>query len=284
MNRCLVPFLLAAGWSSAAAQADSFTVRVAVPAEQATLRGLLRVAAGPGPHPTVVFLHGFPGNEDPALASYLQGQGFNAMAVMFRGARPSDGSYTVAATARDAGAMVAFLRSDSARRAYRADPSRIAVIGASAGSYAALRSAGADPALRCVGAIVPFNWAVAGMAGRSDSAVRRQFDAVARTVSSGNPPRIRLDSTFVNQLLATAETYDLAAAASALGGRRVFLLGAERDASAEPRLHFHPAVAAARSAGAVVRDTMVTDGHTLPDTWQAAFGAIVRWLRTDCWG
>lgn len=276
--------LLCSAAITAQAQTDSFSVAIGVRGDDATMRGLMRVAAGAGPHPTVVFLHGFPGSEDPAIARYLQAAGFNAMAVMLRGRAPSDGNYSVDGTAQDAAAMVAYLRSDSARRAFRADPTRIALVGGSAGSYAALQATASDPGIRCVGVIVPFNWAIAGIAGRTDTAVRRQFDGVFQVMTSGPAPRIRADRSFVERLIANAEAYDLARAGALLRDRKVFLLGAAQDATAELPIHFHPLVAATRSApGASVRDTVVADGHNLPQTWEAAFAAIVRWLRSDCW-
>jgi acetyl esterase/lipase len=204
------------------------------------------------------------------------------MTVNFRGQRSSDGQYSVEGTPEDAAAMVAFLRSDSARRAFRVDPKRIVIVGGSAGTYAALRATGQDPGLRCVGAIVPFNWTPAVLPARGDSAIRMQFDALLRSLASGPQPAIRAEG-MVPKLLANAESYDLAAAGAALRDRKVLLIGAGQDRTAPLPVHFDPLVAAVRRApGASLRDTLVDDAHNLPNTWQDVFAVLVRWLRYDC--
>ena len=66
----LPAFLLALPQS--VAPVDSFTVPIVVPSQGDTLRGFLRVAAGPGPHLTVVQFQGFPGAGRPTLPAKLQ--------------------------------------------------------------------------------------------------------------------------------------------------------------------------------------------------------------------
>jgi len=122
------------------APADSFTAMVAVPSRGDTLRGFIRVAQGAGPHLTVVLLQGFPGSATPTLPAVMQAAGFNGVGFTFRGVRASDGFYSVQGTIADAKAMVALLRSDSARRLWRVDPDRIVLIGASAGTLSAMRA------------------------------------------------------------------------------------------------------------------------------------------------
>ena len=136
----LGPALARAQAAPVRAPADSFTAIVAVPSQGDTLRGFIRVAQGAGPHLTVVLLQGFPGSANPPLPAVMQAAGFNGVGFNFRGVRASDGFYTVQGTIADAKAMVAFLRSDSARRLWRVDPDRIVLIGGSAGTLSALRA------------------------------------------------------------------------------------------------------------------------------------------------
>ena len=268
--------------STPSAAADSFSAAIELPSQGVLLRGVMRVAAGAGPHPTVVSLQGFPGSPDPLLPAYVQAAGFNGVAIYFRGQRSSDGLYSVEGTVEDARAMVAFLRSDSAKRAYRIDPKRIVLIGASAGTLATLAATAGDSSLGCVAALVPFNWSPAVIAARTDTAIRAQFEVVYRAVTSGPQPAIRAEG-LVDRLLGNAEAYDLVPVGAALRNRAVLLVGAEQDATAPLPIHFAPLAKAIRSApGARLRDTLVADGHNLPNTYLDVFAAIVRWLRTDC--
>jgi pimeloyl-ACP methyl ester carboxylesterase len=270
---------------SSPAPADSFTapLAVAVANHGDTLRGFIRVAQGAGPHLTVLFLQGFPGAETPKFPATMQAAGFNGVGFNFRGNRNSGGLFTLEGAIEDAKTMVAFLRADSARRTYRVDRDRIVLVAASAGTLSALRTTADDPRIGCVAAMVPFNWALAATTARTDTMVRRRFETVMQNVTSGPEPAIR-ERGFLERVLANAESYDLVPVGSMLKDRGVMLVGAQQDATAPLPLHFTPLVATVRTAGARLRDTIVSDSHNLPTTGDAVGEAIVRWLRSDCRG
>jgi hypothetical protein len=288
MRGLLVIVLSVSTTASAVAQdasrADSaFAARIEVTSAAVTLRGTVFVAAGSSPHATVVHLQGFPGGRSTAFEEYLQSQGFNAVSVFVRGQQTSDGLYSVSGMPDDAAAVVAFLRTDGARRAYRINSDHITLVGGSAGSFGALRATSLDPGLRCVAAIVPFNWTLAGLAARRDTTLRQGYHALIANLTSRPEPPIRTDASFVSDVVDNAERHDLRIAARSLRDRKVFLVGAQNDETAPLAEHFLPLVEATRSApGATVRDTIVTDTHALPGTIRDVFAATVRWLRTEC--
>lgn len=248
-----------------------------------TLRGSIHVAAGAGPHHTVVRLQGFPGVNETGLEKFLQSEGINGVSIHFRGQLTSDGSYLIANTAEDASAAVAFLRSDEVRRRFRIDAHRISLLGASAGTWAALSATAADPTLGCVAAIVPFNWGVAGKAARTDSLLRRRFDATVASLASSAQGPVRPHPDFVKILLEEAEQYDLRTPASALGGRAVYLVGARNDQTAPLGEHFDPLRQVLQAApGAALRDTIFDDSHNLPNSVAPVFAGIARWVKEDC--
>ncbi len=262
-----------------AVAADSFTTTVEFPVEGVTLRARIHVAQGPGPHPTIVEVKGFQ-QADAWVAPRAPAEGYNGVSLDFRGQNASDGRYSPEYTPADLAGLVALLRTDRARREWRVDPARLVVIGTSAGTLAALTTLGEDPGVSCGGAIVPFNWGVAGMMARADGGIRRQFDGIAAGV---NPERLRVEPDMVQRVMDHAEALNTRSAATRLAGKAVFLAGAQRDEVAPLMLHFQPLVAAARASGArIVRDTVVNDTHMIADTWQAVLGALYRWIRSDC--
>jgi fermentation-respiration switch protein FrsA (DUF1100 family) len=289
MRLCRMLLLVAAAPPLALAQpapvrapADSFTVMIEVPSRGDTLRGFIRVAQGAGPHLTVLYLSGFAEPAFPAFPATAQQAGFNGVGFNFRGSRRSSGYYTVDGTVDDAKAMLAVLRSDSAQRLWRVDPRRIVLVAASAGTLSALRTTADDKDIVCTAAMVPFNWAAAGIVARTDTAVRRQFENVMRSVTAGPEPVIR-ERGFLIRVLDSAESYDLVPVGAALGNRKVLLIGARQDATAPLPAHFTPLVEAIRKAGgAGLRDTVVDDTHNLTNTGDAVGAAIVRWLRSEC--
>jgi hypothetical protein len=155
------------------------------------------------------------------------------------------------------------------------------LIGASAGTLSAMRATADDPRIVCGAAMVPFNWARAGLAARTDTALRRRMEGTVRSLSSGPQPVLR-ERGLLDEVIGNAEANDLVPVGAALGNRRVMLIGARDDTTAPLPVHFTPLVEAIRKAGGVLRDTVVDDSHNLPATGDAVGAAIVRWLRSDC--
>ena len=266
---------------AADAQADSaWSVPLEVKSQGVTMRATLFVASGPGPHATIVALKGFPGDNGFSFPKFLQSRGFNAIALNFRGQHDSDGTYDVAGTPADAAAMIAFLRSDSARRAFRIDPHRVVVSGSSAGSFAALTAVANDESIRCLSLIVPFNWAIPLLDMRRNPVVRTAMTAQLQSIANRNPAAVRLDSNFASRTVDMADSLDLRTVATRLKGRNVLMVGAQRDATAPLEVHFNPVRDSLKTAQAMVRDTILDDTHNLPSTLQTLFGLIADWAQS----
>jgi pimeloyl-ACP methyl ester carboxylesterase len=258
---------------------DSFTTAVEFPVQGVMVRAQIHVARGPGPHPTIVEFKGFQQGLG-WVAPRAHAEGYNGVSLDFRGQNGSGGRYAPDYTTADAAALLALLRTDRARRHWRIDPTRLVVVGTSAGTLAAMTTLANDPAVSCGGVIVPIDRGAAGMLVRGDSGIRRQFEEIA---SALDPERVRPEPGLVSRVADRAESINVRAAAARLAGKVVFLLGARRDETAPLFLHFQPLVAAARQAGArTVRDTIVDDTHNLPDTNEAVLDALYRWVRSDC--
>ena len=65
-----------------------------IPSGGVEINGVAYLAAGPGPHPTIVICHGWPGNEKNLdLAQALRRAGWNAITFNYRGAWGSPGAF-----------------------------------------------------------------------------------------------------------------------------------------------------------------------------------------------
>lgn len=92
------------------------------------------IAAGEGPHPTILLLHGFPGTElNLDLARAVQRAGWNVMAIHYRGVWGSPGQFSFTHTIEDTRAALAWLRHSA--NAGQVDTSRIVVMGHSMGGF-----------------------------------------------------------------------------------------------------------------------------------------------------
>lgn len=135
-------------------QASSYScwvqnLAVAIPSHGVNLNALLFSAAGAGPHPTVLLLHGLPGNEQNLdLAQSMRRGGWNVLTLHYRGSWGTPGSFSFASCLEDAAAALAWLRSDGASQHQKIDARRLAVVGHSMGGFIAAHLASSDPEVR----------------------------------------------------------------------------------------------------------------------------------------
>jgi dipeptidyl aminopeptidase/acylaminoacyl peptidase len=110
------------------------------------LVGVLYLARGEEPKPTVLLLHGCPGLEKNLdLAVRLREAGWNSLLFHYRGCWGSAGRYDLRTIPRDVTAAVDYLVGCPV-----VDSERIAVMGHSLGGWAAIVTASAEPRLRAV--------------------------------------------------------------------------------------------------------------------------------------
>ena len=124
------------------------TRSVSIPSHGVAINGLLYLASGAGPHPTVLLLHGFPGAEQNLdVAQAMRRAGWNVLTMHYRGAWGSAGAFSFSNSLEDTQAAVAFLRNPENATRYRVDPSRIVLAGHSMGGFFAEKTAALDPAI-----------------------------------------------------------------------------------------------------------------------------------------
>lgn len=119
--------------------APAQTLAQAIPSGNVNLNAVLYTAAGPGPHPTVLLLHGLPGNEQNIdLAQAMRRAGWNVVTIHYRGSWGGPGSFSFAHCLADAGAALDWIREAARDPALRLDPGRIVVTGHSMGGFVAV--------------------------------------------------------------------------------------------------------------------------------------------------
>ncbi|HEX6354057.1 alpha/beta hydrolase family protein [Actinophytocola sp.] len=237
-----------------------------------TLLGVLHLPAGPGPHPVVVLLHGFPGIErNFDLAHALRRAGYAALVFHYRGSWGVGGTWSFQHVLDDAGQVVTTLRSEAA--VYGLDSRRLAVVGHSLGGFAALMTAAADPAVSAVVSVAGFDFGAAAALSRADPAVRAAY--VESWDGELLPLRGTSGEALVAEMEAAGESWRLAGLAPRLADRPVLLIGAGRDSVAPVDVHHHPLVAAYQ--GRLAHKVFPTD-HALSDHRVALARTVVDFL------
>jgi pimeloyl-ACP methyl ester carboxylesterase len=151
-----------------AAVMDTFQL----PSHGALLNALVYVAAGAGPHPVVVLLHGFPGNEKNLdLAQDIRRAGWDVLYFNYRGSWGSPGDFSFTHSIEDVASAVAYLKQPANAKRLRLDPTRIVLIGHSMGGFMAVQGAAADRTIAAVGLI-----SAADMVGRIAANLPKQAE------------------------------------------------------------------------------------------------------------
>jgi dienelactone hydrolase len=133
-------------------------VELQIKSASSTMYGFAYTANGQGPHPTIVLLHGLPGNErNLDLAQNMRRAGFNVIYFNYRGTWGSKGEFKFRNTIEDAAAVVDYLTDSLNRETLKVDTEKIAFVGHSMGAGIALIAGLKDPRIKGVFAISVFN-------------------------------------------------------------------------------------------------------------------------------
>jgi pimeloyl-ACP methyl ester carboxylesterase len=273
----LLSFPLAALGAPAAVVADPPVAKdhragmyaFALPSHGLNINAVLYTAAGEGPHPTVLLLHGLPGNEQNLdLAQAMRRAGWNVLTMHYRGSWGTPGVFTFGSVLEDADAALAWLRAPENAKAHGIDASKIVVAGHSMGGWAAVFAGGHDKNLAGVVLI-----SAADM-GRSFASPRAQ---VIRSMDSnigtgaGMHTLNATPESLADDIAAHGKAWDFLANAPGLA--RHPLLVVSSDDGLAPGTD---ALAAAVGKG-VTKVHLATD-HSYSDQRIALQSAVVDWL------
>lgn len=241
------------------------------------MNGILYIAQGPEPHPTVVLLHGFPGNErNLDLAQAIRRAGWNVLAFHYRGAWGSEGPFSFSNALRDVSAAVQFTHNAALSPNNRIDSHRIVLVGHSFGGFLALSAAARDSSIAAVASIAGWNPAAAvrrWLAGAGSDSVARRWDQQV------GPLRGTSGRAIVQEVLEHHEDWDLLKVAPALSQKPLLLVAGARDAVTPLEEHHRPLVHALERENAAGLTHLVLDtDHVFSDRRIALSKAVVKWL------
>ena len=149
-----------------------------IPSGGVLINGVAYLAGGAGPHPTVVLLHGLPGNEKNLdLAQAIRRAGWNVVTFNYRGSWGSPGNFSFEGNLADAKAVLAFVRDPANAGPLQVDTKRLVLAGHSMGGWVTALTAAQDPGL--AGAVLI---SAADMGGRG--AVPAARPIVAKSMAS----------------------------------------------------------------------------------------------------
>ncbi|MBL4837292.1 MAG: alpha/beta fold hydrolase [Kordiimonadaceae bacterium] len=256
------------------------TIELTVPSNGKQMAGHAYLANGPGPHPTVVTLLGFPGNEKNLdLAQSLRRAGFNILYFHYRGAWGSEGEFGLHNASEDAAAAIAFLKKNA--KEFRTDPKKISVFGSSFGGFTALSAAAADTSVQCTVATSPTHFSLLG----EKNAAKKDGEKNSGLALGGDSvPGLKNYSVadLFTEIASDVEFANVTRRMAAFKGRPLMIVSGDKDGTTSHSSQL-PLVAAGKKAGADPMTHVVFDGDHSFSWRRIEFSeVVVNWMSENC--
>nr|AGU11532.1 Alpha/beta hydrolase family [uncultured organism] len=239
------------------------------------MNALFMLAAGAGPKPTMLLLHGLPGNEQNLdLAQAARRAGWNVLTLHYRGSWGSPGRFSLASAGEDVDAAMAYLAQPEVQRSYGIDPARIVIAGHSMGGFFAARYAARHDDV--IGAILLDPWNVGASSKNLLAHPEQRQDAIAAMGEDfGNALAGTDAAALTTEAERQARDWDLVDDAARLASKPLLLVGAERGNARQAA----PLADAVRARGGrLLRTRTLASDHAFADQRIALSGVVVEWL------
>ena len=239
-----------------------------IPSGGVEINGLAYLAAGTGPHPTLVLCHGWPGNEKNLdLAQAVRRAGWNVVTFNYRGSWGSPGAFRFRQNPEDAAAVLAYLRAPANAAKLGINTRRMALMGHSMGGWVTALVASKDNGLLGAGLISAANMGV--MRGLDRAGIVKLAGENAETLA-GTSPEIMAD-----ELIAGRAAFDFMPSAPGLAAKSLLVLSSDDGLAPQT----DELVAAIRAAGGRKVSTVhVATDHGWSDRRIRLQAEVIAWL------
>ena len=145
------------------AKAPGSCEELTIPSHGSRLAAFMYTAPGQQLHPTLILLHGFPGNErNLDIAQSVRRAGWNVLYFDYRGSWGSEGDFSFANCVEDVTSAVAFCKQQA--QTLHIDTARLALFGHSMGGWVALKALAQQPGIKKAIILSPMDiYAIAAM-------------------------------------------------------------------------------------------------------------------------
>jgi len=195
-----------------------------------------------GIHPTLIFMHGFPGGDgDPrGFSNQLSAKGINILVFNYQGTWGSEGTYSIESSMEDVGSAIEFLKTPDIIEKFGIDTCNIVVGGWSYGGAIALTSAIYNPDVKRIISLAGADESVFGRLLQSDpdfyNMMYQMFESVVFPKGATKCDLNLLFKTWLKNI----DNYDQVKHADALIDRDILFVGGWRDQNIVIEYHILP--------------------------------------------
>ena len=239
--------------------------------------GTMFIADGEGPHPTILLLHGFPGNETNSdLAHTFKRAGFNVLIFHYRGTWGSSGEFSFENGVEDTKSAIQFLKNPEVAKLYRINRNDIRIIGYSMGGFFGFYNALLSEDIKKIAFIAGFNFGFfAKMLPKIDGAEEMTLENLKKgsaILSNANPEKL------FSEIKNNSENWDLTTFTEKMKEKDILLISAKYDTIAPVEIHHQPLVQILKSNNIKFDEKMLETGHGLANKRIELATGLVNWL------
>lgn len=253
------------------------SAEVTVLSEGKRLPAIYYGAQGKGPHPTIILLHGYPGNEKNLdIAQGMRDAGWNVFFFHYRGAWGAEGNFSFTGSEQDVTAVTKFLQQADTAENFKIDTKKISYVGHSMGGHMAVAGMFDNPEVRCG---VVYDGANIGVTFKNaDKKTRKLWDSYADSLFM-----LRGWSSEVStrELSERGEQLDLISSAHKIGVRPILFIPA--DSEVIPISEINALANAMRKVkGNRVSYTLIKDDHSFNNNRSKLLEVTKEFLNSNC--
>ena len=244
------------------------------------LSGFIYIAKGQGPHPTVLLLHGYPGNEKNLdAAQVFRRKGWNVVFFHYRGAWGSEGEFSFRNSEQDVQAVLQYLTNKNNAQKLRIDRKLISTVGHSMGGHMAIAGILDNPKVKCSVA-----WDGANLGAKSVGFIndpnttiawKEYSDSLFMLNGWSGDKAVQETKIFDNEL-------DLTKRAKNINGRSVLLIGANTIVIPY-ELHIAPLLKALKATkNSDITYKLIEDDHSFSSHREELINTTLSFLTANC--
>ncbi|MFO7853447.1 MAG: alpha/beta fold hydrolase [Bacteroidota bacterium] len=252
------------------------------------LKGKFYETEGTGVFPTVILLHGFPGNDKDILdiGRKLPEAGINALTFNYSGTHQSEGLFNFENSQKDIKAAFEFIYHSGNISKYKIDTNHVYLGGYSYGGGMALTYAANHPETQSVFSIAGNDHGAFIKEYNHNPEVRDMIDKMFDDLKN-QPEIVRFGPGGTPEAMAEMEiiklnpTYDLRYCAPMLAQKNILLIGAWDDVNVSIENVVLPLYRALKNEKAKnVKITAVQDDHSFRNSREELAQIIIEWIKT----
>jgi len=267
-------------YSKAIGDHPAAVVELTIESHGKRMSGFSYLTAGEGSHPTILLLHGYPGNEKNLdVAQAMRSKGWNVVFFHYRGSWGSEGEFSFRGAEQDVQVVLDYMMKEENASRLRIDPNQISIVGHSMGGHMAIAGILDSPSVKCSVAYDGVNLGAKGVGFINDPDTEINWSKYGDSLFMLKGWSGKKSKEEVTQ---HAVEFDLVRRADKINGRPVMLIAANTKVI-PIELHIKPLFKALKATKkSQVFYKTIEDDHSFSSSREELINTTAKFLNSHC--